>query len=60
MPHQRVDAVQTTILDLALLLRIKHGPLPIMEFFVEVENEQVMHKVNKGVTDVCSVRVVDW
>ena len=55
-----VNSLNTSILDVTLLVRVELGPLPVLEFVIEVQNEQGMHEVDESVADICLVDEIYW
>ena len=45
-------SLDTSVLDITLLVRVELGPLSTLEFVVEVENEQWMNEVNESITNI--------
>ena len=52
-------SLNACILNVTLLLGVKHGPLSALKFFIEVQNHIVMNEVHKGVPYIGRVIIVN-
>lgn len=56
---QVVQALKAPVLDVTSLFRVEFLPSSIVEFVEEIEDEEVVHKVDEGVAHVGRVLEVD-
>ena len=59
VPFELLQALNPAIGNLATFLGVEHRPLAAMELAMEIKDEVVVHEIDKGVTDICLVFVVD-
>ena len=59
VPFELLQALNPSICNLATFLGVEHRPLSAVELAMEVQDEVVVHEIDKGVTDICLVFVVD-
>ena len=59
MLFEFLESLYPSIGNLAAFLRVEHLPLPGMKFFVKIEDEVVMDKVDEGIAYVGLILIVD-
>ena len=59
VPFELLKTLDPPIGNVTSFLRVKHGPLPSMKLTIEVQDEEVMHKIHKSVPNISLVFVVD-
>jgi hypothetical protein len=60
MAFKILKPLETSIFKFTSFFRIEHQPFPILKFFVEIQDKQVIDKVYKGISNVCLILIIDW
>lgn len=59
MVLQLLNALYPSVFNISLFIRVESAPLSVSEFTAEINNEERMHKVYKGITYISFIHKVN-